>query len=91
MTPGRYVEITTDATVISGPGRLAAVVLTPGSDASSLILYDNTAASGNKIVTLTAVANGASVMFCPAQPASFANGIRADITGTGAVAYVILA
>lgn len=80
-------EITADGAVKSAPGALCSVVLTGGSDAATLVLYDNTAASGSKLVTLKAAAN-TSVVYAPAQPVAAGKGIYADISGTGPAAYV---
>lgn len=88
MIAGGSVEVTADAQVATGPGRVLGVVLTPAAAVASLILYDNTAASGTKLLTLQAAANGASV---PVDiPFVFSAGVYADIGGAGATAYVIL-
>lgn len=89
--PANYVEVTADALVKTGPGRIACVVLTPAAAKSSLILYDNTSATGNKIVTLQAAADGGSVVVAVPNGISFGTGVYADIGGSGATAYVYLA
>jgi hypothetical protein len=89
MIPGRSIEVTADAQVVTGPGRIGAVVLTPAAAVATLILYDNTSAAGTKLITLQAAANGGSVVFL--TPFVFSTGVYADIGGSGAVAYVILA
>lgn len=90
--PANYVAVTADAIVRAGNGRIASVVLTPAAAVATLILYDNaSAASGNKILTLQAAANGGSVVFTPPDSVIFTAGCYADIGGTDAAAYVYLA
>ena len=88
--PAGYTEVTGDALVKSGPGRIAAVVLTPAAAVASLILYDNTSAAGNIVATLQAAANGNSVVLSLPGAISFTKGLYADIGGSGATAYVYL-
>lgn len=88
--PANYVEVTADAQVATGNGRIACVVLTPAAAVATLILYDNTSATGDKIVTLQAAANGGSVVLSPPDSIVFDTGVYADIGGAGALAYVYL-
>jgi hypothetical protein len=82
------VEKTSDGAVKAAGGALAAVVLTGGSAAATVDLYDNpSAASGSKLITLKCAAN-TSVTFCPAFPVVASIGIYADLTGTGAQVFV---
>ena len=89
LVPVASTEITADGAAKASPGAVVAVVLTAGTGAAaSLILYDNaSAASGTKLLTLRAP-QGESVPFTPAAPIKAANGIYADIGGSGAAAYV---
>lgn len=88
IAPGRSVPVTSDSQVVTGPGRVGAVVLTPAAAKASLVLYDNTAASGTVLLTLQAAADGNSVVV--QLPFVFSTGVYADIGGSGATAYVIL-
>lgn len=81
------VEKTSSGLVKTGPGQLCSVILTGGSDAASLILYNNTTNSGTIVVTLK-VAAGATVVFTPVQPWPFTAGLYATISGTGPAVYV---
>lgn len=88
--PAAHSEVTADGTVKDAGGHLVSVLLTAGSDQATIILYDNTAASGTKLCTLKAAAN-TTVQWSPAVPIVFSTGIHADITGTGptvTVAYI---
>lgn len=75
-----YSNKTESAAVKTGPGGVHTVTLTSGSDAATLILYDNTAGSGTIIVKLacTAANTTASVTL----NASFSTGCFAALTGT---------
>lgn len=88
LTPVTSVAVTADAVVSAIPGALCAVLLTGGSDAATIILYDNaSAASGTILATLKAAIN-TTVSYCPAHPLAVSKGIYADITGTAMAAYV---
>ncbi len=88
IAPVKSSEITADGAVNAAPGALCGVALTAGSDAATLIIYDNpAAASGDKLITLKAAAN-TSVAYSPSQPINASKGLYADITGTGPAAYV---
>jgi hypothetical protein len=84
------VNKTASGAVKSGPGLLVGAVLAGGSDAATLILYDNTAGSGTILCKLAAAA-GTTAVFCPAVPIVCGVGIYAALTGTApsaSVAYV---
>lgn len=82
-------EITADGAVKSTSGGLVSVLLTAGdSAAATLVLYDNSAASGTVVATLKA-AQATSVQWSPSSPVAFSL-LYADITGTGAAAYVAM-
>ncbi len=82
----QHVHGTADATVRTGAGVIRRIVLTAGSDAATLIIYDNTAASGPKLFTLAAATGTSTVI--PDCYARFATGIQADISGTSAAFMV---
>lgn len=89
MKPAGHAAVTEDGAVKSGPGELVSVLLTAGDGAAaSLVLYDNTAASGTVLCTVKA-ATGTSQPWAPTAPYVFANGCYADIGGSGAAAYVV--
>lgn len=75
-------------TVVSGGGRsFYCAMLNPGSAASTLTVYDNTAGSGTILVALVAAANGTSV-FCPSIDVPVGIGITAVLAGTAATAEI---
>ncbi len=81
---------TADATIATGKAILAGVhIITNGSADATLILYDNTAASG--VVVFKQVVTGADDAIpytLPDGGIRCSNGIYADIAGTGAE-YVV--
>ncbi len=87
MGPTEIVEKTENGAVKSAPGHLVSVVLTGGSDAATLIIYDNTAASGTKLITLKAAAN-TTVPYVPPRSIPFGKGCFAALTGTSPAAYI---
>lgn len=83
-------ELNADTAVRTTNARLWGVqVLTDGTNAATLIIYDNaSAATGTKLMTIKVP--GATLcdsLFFPI-PVAASNGLYADITGTGAVFYV---
>lgn len=77
------ITATTASTVIkTGAGTLCAVFINGGSSTSTVTLYDNTAASGTKIGTISTLASQ-SPIFLPFN-AAFATGltVAATITST---------
>lgn len=76
----KYKNTGTSAAVRTGPGTLHSVVLAAGSDAATLIVYDNTAGSGTVICKLAAVANGGA---SAVLDVAFSKGLYAALTGTG--------
>ncbi len=83
-------HITASGLIHTGYGGVMAVILTGGSDAASVTLYDNTAASGTVIAVLKAGID-TTVVFTPAVALGVAKGIYAAITGTTpdvTVAYI---
>lgn len=81
---------TADVTIMAQPGKLMALsVEADGTNAATVILYDNaTAASGNELakIVVDAGLTEASIVFN--HPVEALNGIYADLTGTGAACIV---
>ena len=75
------------ALIKTGNGGVTSATLAAGSDAATLILYDNTAGSGTAFLKLAAAANTtahANFSF----PMGFTTGCYAALTGTGPNATV---
>jgi hypothetical protein len=87
LGPAPTIELTASGAVKATPGHVLSVVLTGGSDAASVILYDAASATGTKLVTLK-VAAGASVVYCPPRSIPFGTACYAGITGTSPAIYV---
>ena len=80
---------TTDATIYTGRNRINAVTLiTDSTNAASVVVYDNTAASGLEVAKVTAIAGEGTVHVIFENPVICELGIYADVTGTNA-AYII--
>jgi hypothetical protein len=79
-------EKTADATIWTGAGQLAAItVITDATNTATVIIYDNTAASGKKIFEAAVLpAVDLAKHFDFASPIRFEIGMTLDITGTGA-------
>lgn len=89
MNIATHSDVSADGVVNNRTGQLVAVLLTAGSDAAQIILYDNaSAASGTVLANLKAL-TGESATFCPAVPINCRAGIYADISGTLANATVV--
>lgn len=86
-------EKTADALIKSGPGNFdGIVVVTDGTNAVTLDIYDNTAASGKKLIPTTVITTSAadrvrSIGFT--NPVKFNTGIYVDITCAGTVKYIV--
>jgi hypothetical protein len=87
MQPVAYSNKTSSAAVKSAPGTLFGLVLAAGSDAATLIVYDNTAGSGTIIAKLSAIANGSAAISLPFG-VSFGKGCYVALTGTSPSASV---
>lgn len=86
--PG-YVEIDGDGVMLDHPAHIQTIVLWAADADADVILYDNaSAASGNKIITLSAKAGYAQPVCFPINGCRVQNGVYADLTGTGALVYV---
>ncbi|MEW5988983.1 MAG: hypothetical protein AB1791_20350 [Chloroflexota bacterium] len=83
-------RVAADGAIVTRPGHLHAVCLAAAAGAAAtLILYDNaSAASGTRLLTLTAPA-GESICFTPGVAWPFVNGVYADIGGASAEATIL--
>lgn len=72
-------------TVRSGPGRFGGVVVNKVGTTDTITVYDNTAASGRKICTITPVAGFSYLYDCDTR-----NGLTVVIAGGAAGDYTIL-
>lgn len=75
-------------TVITGPAYITAIMLHPGSAASTVTFYDNTAGSGTVLAILQGPASGATAIIPFDSAIQAAKGITAVVSGTGAQAQV---
>jgi hypothetical protein len=90
-SPMQVAQGAASAQVIAGDGRIfVSAVLNPGSTASTLTIYDNTAGSGTIIAQLVAPASGYSVI-TPDVNIPCRLGIYAVVAGTGATWVVYFA
>jgi len=72
---------TASAEYADGAGKLITVNLCAGADAATVIVYDNTSASGTILCKLGA-GIGLSDNFEPCKPVDFRTGLYLAITGT---------
>jgi len=80
-----------DATIVTGRGLLCGVnVITDngGSNAATVIIYDNTASSGKKLYEGHCSGTERSKVVWFDRPVQAYNGIRVAVTGTGASAII---
>lgn len=80
--PYQSTVLAASALVKTGPGVVYAVTLTGGSDAASVILYDNTTGSGTQVWATVKAAAGATVHVDLPGGVVFGTGCYATITGT---------
>ena len=80
--PGKTGSANADGQLVTGSGVIYGMVLDAGTAAASVILYDNTAASGTVLWRLSSIANNA--VSVGGLSIAFSKGIYVDITGTGA-------
>ena len=79
------------ALVTAGCGLVSVIFIPAAGTVSSVTLYDHASATtGGKMKVLAAgTANTSEAMvYCPAIPDAFANGIFAVVTGEGAKVYI---
>jgi hypothetical protein len=87
-TPSVVLTVQT-VVVCAAPALLTAVMLHPGSAASTITVYDNaTAGSGTVLAVLQGTANGATQIIPFDSPVNAKNGITATVTGTAAQGQV---
>lgn len=84
---------TADAAILNAPGRLRGLILEgDGTNAASVILYDNASAASGTILAKLALkaVSGDLILDMNIQDSGIValNGIYADVTGTGA-AYIV--
>lgn len=85
-------EKTASAAIVTGAGSLCGVMIaTDGTNAVTLNIYDNTAASGTKliptrVIPTSATSRGWSLSFIPAIP--FKTGLYISVATDGSVSYV---
>lgn len=82
-------ELTADTLIVQKKGALCSVlVITDGTNAATVLIYDNTSAAGKKIAEFTVAGatgyGGRNWIF----PVGYENGLYMDISGTGASAIV---
>jgi len=87
----KVVPVAASGIVINNPNTyLGSVVLTSGSDAATLTLYDNaSSAAGTALLKLAVPAANTSVTV-NFKGVGFVNGVYASLTGTSAQAFVEL-
>ena len=78
-------EQTSDGILFTGRSLLDSVlVLTNGTNDATVIIYDNTAASGKKLFEATVTGASNQAFFSFNNPVQVEKGMYLDITGTGA-------
>lgn len=81
--------LSADTLIFTGKNRINALtVLTDGTNAATVEIYDNTSATGTKRVVGKCVGTGLINHIIFENPVLFENGIYVDITGTGATCIV---
>ena len=82
-------EVTTDGILHTGNTRVSSVlIITDGTNPADAILYDNTAASGDKVFEGGVAGATRSQLFDFSRPVKCKNGLYLNITGTGASVIV---
>lgn len=84
----KTIALTASGAVRSGPGALAAVLITGGADAASVTIHDSTAGSGAKLAVLKAAIN-TTAAWTPAEKQVCSKGLYATITGTTPDVFVV--
>jgi hypothetical protein len=86
------VTLTADAAAVTGAGYIYGIVIvTDGSNAPTFAVYDNTSATGTKIVPDLVLEATPRVQTLSLDPAvAFSNGVYVDLTiSAGTVAYMV--
>lgn len=91
--PGPYsaVVLAASGLVKTGPGVIAAITLTGGSDAATLTLYDNVSAAAPAVWATIKAAAGATVHVDLPGCLGFGAGCYAEISGTSPSVGVLYA
>jgi len=80
---------TEDTLIYTGRNRVNAItIMTDGTNAATVSLYDNTSAAGTIRVKGSCVGANLTSHILFENPVLFENGIYADVTGTGATFIV---
>lgn len=82
------VTANTNAAIAAG-ARIWAVVLSAGSDASAVAIYNAATVTGTAVLNLTALAAGTSPVLNIPGGMIFDVGVSVGMTGTGAIATII--
>jgi len=82
LKPSTLTSVTADGAAINGPCRLITVVIS-ASASGSVVLYDNTAASGTNLFGTLAISGaGTTTVSIPDGGTVVANGVYVDVTGS---------
>jgi len=85
----RFKNTTEGVAVLDESGSFHGAILTAGSDAATLILYDNAStSSGTVIAKLASPAANTTIVWTPAEAMGVSNGIYAAVTGTSPSATI---
>lgn len=79
-------EVSTNSLVFTGVGSISSVVLSASASNSTVVVYDNTEASGTILVTVKALAHTSHTSYFGSKP--FETGVYVVVTGTGAKSYI---
>lgn len=78
-------SLSADTLIATGTALLCGVnLVTDGTNAATLVIYDNTSAAGTALVTVKIKGADLSKEILFTFPVKAKNGLYADITGTGA-------
>ena len=81
-------EVSTNSLIFTGAGTLSSVILSSSTTNSTVVVYDNTEATGTILVTIKAAINASHTSYFGSK--SFKTGVYVAVTGTGAKAYIEL-
>ena len=86
-------ELTADALIINVPGYFYGIsITTDGTNTATVVIYDNTEASGSKIVQDLVVPSSSTnrgMAFSSDPPVGLETGIYVDVTCAGTVKYTV--
>ena len=91
-TYNQYIPVSTTKTLRTGAGEVHAIIITSAAASAELVLfYDNTAGSGNLLLSLYAWnVNPIVIFFPPTMPLKFSTGLTV-LTPANSTAFVIVA